>query len=355
MKFLRYSYKEKHIVPANEQKGVRTQSSDTHVYHCIPALCCRGAVDMVQAHTTKTLGIKGDASAFQVLVVILIALVTLFFLVYFTVFKVKGIAEYTDWKTSCTESVRAHTVAGLGDFSTRSQITCPVYELTVTSELGNEQGQEQAKEKIAKMMKDCWDIYGRGKYKLFDRETAYCSPCAVVSFDGKGKVEEFPRYLAETRVQGQKTSYADYLAGVEKSEFKNLINDPSVASKGGLSQELDAQKKYGIVFMYIRGNGPMKELADALKTKPPVVAGGLGAAGIGGTVAAVVFIAGTPVGWAVGIVSAAALVGGGIAYAIEYLQGQPDAWLAMISIVEWNENALTDMRCKEVPVGVSPP
>ena len=299
---------------------------------------------------------KGTAKPMYVIVIAIFALFTILFLVYFTFFKAKPALEYGEWKTACGESVKAHALFTFGDLAQQPGIKCSPLGVTIDTDLGSSRGQERAKRKIASVMKDCWDVYGRGRYKLFEKETVYCSPCAIIRFSDKDEgIGHFTEYLATTNVPGKKISYLDYFSGYETAQFRQLIDNPSIYNKEDvrLAQELDSDEVYAVVFTYVKGTREIEEWAQALDTKPAVISGGVGAlAGGAATTGLVIFFASNPVGWvSAGVIAAGALIGGGVYAFIEIFKDKPDAWLAKIHLVEWDQRALPDLKCKELPVG----
>ncbi len=303
---------------------------------------------------------KGQARMpMGMLVAGILGIAVLGLLFYITFFKVEPIAEHTEWKTTCQESVRNHALFKFGEFKSKPPIKCPILDVMISDELGNKEGQEKAKKRIAEVMKECWgDIYNNGKYELFEGEKIFCGACAIIKFDDENQhIGHFTEYLAETNVPGRQISYLDYFAGYETAQFREFVNDPKVYDKGArrLEEELDSNKEYGVVFVYARGEEKIAEFAQALGTQTVPFAFGLGVAE-GGVIATgvIILLGSNPVGWvSTGIIGTGALVVGFVRGAIEYFKEKPNIWLATINLVEWREGVLQDMKCEEGPIVIA--
>ncbi len=295
------------------------------------------------------------------LVVIIMGLIVLGLLAYFLAFRVAPETGAAEWTTSCASSVRAHALYGFSSVAQRPPISCPPLDVTITAKLTTERGQQEAKKRLADAMYDCWHtIYRDGTYDLFEGETVYCAPCAIVRFtDTHSYLRGFSTYLAETAAPGRGISYLDVFAGYEAPHFKELVNDPALYNKKDphLEKQIDSTDTYGVVFIYVKGQRTLEEWASALGTKPAVLQFTSGVIEGGALVTGVIlFLGSNPVGWlSLGAIATGSLIVGGARALVEVFREKPQAWLATINLVEWHEGALQELGCRDLPVQVAPP
>jgi len=131
-------------------------------------------------------------------------------------------AEYTSWKTQCIQSVKANAALEKTSSEFAASIICPPQDESIEEDLGSAKGQNTAKARITKFMKDCWEIYGQGKLKLYTDENTFCTACAIFDFKDKNK------------------------------EIDLLVRDFDYRSK------ISSNKEYGVIFIYAKGEDERK-------------------------------------------------------------------------------------------------
>lgn len=293
-------------------------------------------------------GKRGDEKPVGIILVMIFGILLLLFIIYLSVYKFTSATEEAAWKTSCAESVRAHALFGLREGITKKPaITCPIRDVTIDADLDSSRGQLQAKKEIAETMKDCWDVFGRGKYDLFTEEKVFCSVCSVIRFNEKDKeLSGLASFLLSENVPGQRVTYSDYLTNIETSQARRLIGSFSPEQhqqfEGG---RLSTSNDYGVIFVYAKGDDKISELGRHLTAQ--TTAGQVGAViSIGVGAGVLIFVSG-PVGWGLAAVGVAA------SEAITYFFSEDNRpeWMAMLLLREYTREALS--FCEGLPVLVT--
>lgn len=245
----------------------------------------------------------------------------------------------------CKQSVAAYaSLAELTKDEITVPITCPLREITVDS--SNAYDIQKA---VAEEMKTCWDMWGEGKYRLFEEEGIYCHICSIVDFKNEElSIVGFPQFLNNEPIPKSTQTYAQYIGGFSVGDVTDLLSDQDrVAMKQSLSQDVMAMdKEYAVVFIYARGDKFIADLLQGIRAET-AFAGGLVALGGATAVGVGIFYASNPVGWIAAGVTAVG-VGGYSAYAA--LFNKPDsAWMSMIVLRENTPEILSQLECTHLP------
>jgi hypothetical protein len=261
----------------------------------------------------------------------------------------EGINKDTE-KKLCSSSVYANHLMHVKGVSISSDdINCPTEYYTE-----NSKKPEEIKRNIAQKMVDCWDVYGKGEYKLFSEDQVYCSICTVIDFKHKdinvGNLEEF---MANAYPDKKKVTFMDYLLGYETLEAKKYINDKNIFDKtdSKLDNQINTNQKYSIVYVHAKGRTGFSELKDFFGgPKTSSVIFGIGAGGIGTgavTVLPIILFGSNPVGWVAG--ATIGLVVGGYVGFKTFFTGEDDHHLAFILLKEHSLTEFDDLKCHYYP------
>jgi len=222
---------------------------------------------------------------------------------------------------SCKTSVLANAALhqrGLELGNNMDSVICPTEEIVISKKAND----REIKQKIAKAMVTCWNNFGKGELNLFSKDNLYCSICATISFEDETReLSDFSDFLAKNGPDNSNLMYVDILTGSKKGNTVETLEN-HVNSKGLLDQNqvkkneiMSTNRDYAVIFMYAKG----KEYLDLLSTRALVDnpgtaihvigSGSTVVTGAAGVVVGVLFLTG-PVGWvAIGIGSAAIVVG----------------------------------------------
>ena len=224
-------------------------------------------------------------------------------------------------------------------------IYCPTKYYTVPKEFD-----EQIKYHMAEALKTCWGTWGQGKLRLFEDEGKFCHMCSVISFNEKGKkITGLNDYLITTPYEPKGTlTYMDYLAGYASEEA-----DPALIKEiqdKGFPDTIDTSKTYASMFVYVKGEGNIKEFLDNMDAL------GLGTTGGGITTGLVVGTVGTVIASAAGVAlsGGTAIVVVGIVTVIGGVIGYKTAddvdWISLTIFTEYNAETLKKIGCEISPV-----
>lgn len=248
-------------------------------------------------------------------------------------------------KQICTASVQTHAKLKLryADFS--GEIKCPTVKLKI-----EDKNEGSAKNKIADVMYDCWDQFGRGKLDLFSGDSVYCSICHRITFDKDVKINGFISYLAEHNAPGQKVSYTQFLT-TEMTQNSQFLNELKVQK---IPDSIDASKQneYAVIFTYIKG----KKYLDEYIEKTKHISGGLGTIAVGfGIVKAGAAIGITGIGAPVAVtvssfggfvMSVGALWG----FMGSYFAGVPFEHIQVVNLIPYDAENIKSLNCREIPI-----
>lgn len=253
-------------------------------------------------------------------------------------------------KNTCKSSVKAQDIATIKNLALGADIKCPLQRIEIT-----EKNPEKIKEEMARLYYNVCDEFGQGRLNLFgQRETIFCVIRDRISFRYKDiKIDDFAKYLAETKIPGKELTYSEFCSGFETERGKNIYQDI-------LHQfsdiPIDTNRDYAVIFVYAKGEEQLREFASlAFGTSPGhklqyigagiVVGGGLLVySGYGSIIGVPLVIAGK------------ALVGGGLAVGgigfIENYLTNPDLkkeWASFFLIRDFDENELKKLPCEYLP------
>ena len=172
--------------------------------------------------------------------------------------------------------------------------------------------QKDVQQVIANEMFDCWYKFGNGEVDFIRSkdvlEKRICYICSDIIFGENvikntkigSKINNFEKYLVETKVPGRDLSYYEYFGGnVEFTKMQDAVIN------------LDISKRQAVIYTVVAEN----VLVELLKS----ISAGIGTAGIIGGSAA--FIGATPPGWVISVPAVGVLlISGGGKLLIE---GQP--------------------------------
>jgi len=281
---------------------------------------------------------KKGISARILMVMILVLIVGVILIVFLQ--KWYETASYEAHKRQCQQSVMLHAASQkIGELS---EIKCPVWIETLSGD------DENIKRRIADLMTDAWDVFGKGKYELFAQETVYCSIYAVVDFKDKNKrIDGFVDYLTDTTIPFKNVKYIEYLSGRESDKAKSLIPDLEKIKQNAVDvNKIDTSKDYAIIFVYAKGNSFIKDIIERFGSiKASLGAGAL--AGTGGIIGAVFILGTNPFGWVTTIVGVTAFT----FTAIEtYFAEGETGWYSAVVFRPYVKEEIEKLGCKEFPV-----
>jgi len=276
--------------------------------------------------TNNNLGVSYIVPAVLTIVILLV----LSSLVYLIIVKSESLPEeYTCITTILTNTFVSKIASPLGS---NMEIKCPSRELELN---GND---DEMKKQLANEMSFCWKAFGRGKYELFQESKTYCHVCSYITADQTVKLEEFEKFLLETRMKRSKLTYADYLSGYDK---------PTTRTASGRNQIMETSRvdfitgEKELVFIYIKEQGLFEDMNSKFGTLENSIgfgiAGGTGMMLLGASL------------WPVTVTAGAIAAGTGI-YSI-FKEKEVD-WMASVLLVESNPSALEDLGCNYLPVNM---
>lgn len=283
---------------------------------------------------------KGFVQAdFVAIIIILVALVLLFFLLR----KIFVSADLTTEEMKCRESIGKYIVAKTltkGDFNT--QIECPTWFDTIT-----EKNEYTIKKEVAEKMRRCWSIWYEGKNELFKEDYLYCHPCYIIDFKEKDKkISGMNLFLAEETIPYSNLSYMDYLAGFSTPNIKSYYDENINQIEQDKAFVIDTNKQYAVFFVYAKGEDAIDNIKNKLGGDFPSAGIAAGIGGTGGFLFAVFVIGASATGpIAVILIGAGAIISGAIAY----FSGEPPQWMSLIALREYNVDKLKDIGCEVSP------
>lgn len=202
---------------------------------------------------------------------------------------------------------------------------------------------EEMKFQLAEEMRKCWDNFHQGKEPLFTDEGLFCHVCSIVDFkDKNGNLEDFPDYLAKTKMPLSQYTYTEFLTN-QQSKTGASINEE--LAKEIREASLDKQNDYAIVYVYARGENAMEKYQKYLNTD---AGNTVLVSGVIGTAAVIVML--TPVGWVgTGIAAGVAAISFTVSWVADYFVQQDVPYASFISLEEYNAENLNKV-CDIMPV-----
>lgn len=207
------------------------------------------------------------------------------------------------------------------------------------------------KEKIAKEMKRCWDIWQKGKPELFkEKEGTFCHVCSFITFKEKDKtIGGFTEYLATVNPPLETVSYADYFAGYSTPKSQEYLTEHPVTAETKTLDVLNTNNDYGVIFVYAKGSEALSRFytntLDKSRTGFFLAGAGTGVAG-----GFLLIAAASGVGLPVAVVGGAAIaVVGGVKLAYDSIFTTTKAeWASGVFIIEYNTTNLQDLECEYI-------
>ncbi|MBW2994745.1 hypothetical protein KY312_00185 [Candidatus Woesearchaeota archaeon] len=176
------------------------------------------------------------AMAMTTVVIIAIALVTLFIL-FFLISQQTRFAGQRVQDIQCKKSVRLSAESreawAAGDVDWADIINCPPHYLTLDTD------SKTFNKEFVQEIVNCWDKMGEGKLDLFAQEDAvFCVVCTVFEeFEGDKEISnsEITTYMKNTKMISKEITIWDYLVG--KSEDYKI-------------EKIDKSKSHAIVYVH---------------------------------------------------------------------------------------------------------
>ncbi len=251
-------------------------------------------------------------------------------------YTMSDVMRTTEQSTRCSGQIRAHTAAVqlTNDLKT-PKIVCPTERLSPSP--------REAKRTLAEAMVSCWDMWGRGRLRLFgEGEGAYCHVCSVTYLPEP--VREFPQYLNEERMRFLGPTYAEYLMGEKQGTYYE-----NELPKAGPS-ELPDDVPIGVFFYYAKGQTWTERALNGLIGNPTrnTVVGGV----VGGATA-IALVASVPVGGigaAVVLGTLGTVAGAGTGLLSGIFGREPLDTMAYVSLRPLTEEDIKLLGCTYAPV-----
>lgn len=290
---------------------------------------------------------KSEIDYFAGVIIMLIILAVFLSLMSYLRKGVEESREDIECRASAEANANLHFLAS--DFS--ANINCPAKEILMTENLNEQQGQDNAKRKLANSMHKCWKNFLEGRKQLFGEEKTYCAVCSIINFEQKDKaITGFSGFLSSEKVPGQKATYSQYLFS-QTPEAEKYVKE-NLAAKTS-ADSISTINEYSVVFVYAKGEENVKKAVNYLGGTAPVVAGTgiIGAVG-GGAIALYAAGAVASGGTLVLVTVVGGIVGGvlsgGSLY--DYLLEHPPLWMSTVLLTRYSSDELKNIGCEELPV-----
>jgi len=278
---------------------------------------------------------------------IIIFLLSIGIFVSFYYYNLAPAAEESTRDVACKISIEANARLHLSALDFSSAIRCPAEDITIASS-----DQRATKHMIAEQMVECWDLYDvvwRKQQQLFSGNGLFCAVCSRIDFkDTKNEVQQFSKYLGETKKPSSSKTYLEYLARYDTKDAVRVLGELKASTYNIEGEAFPTDRNYAVVFVHAKGIDAIEKLGKFLTAentggKIGMIAIGIGAAGVGLTVFGIVS---NPVGWAVGI------VGGLTATAAYFLEPEnaPESSSITVFTEFSEERGLQEIGCEFVPV-----
>lgn len=266
---------------------------------------------------------KGDMIPGKVKVIIL-SLIVCFILAIF----IANLSSFTNSYAEglqCYESVRAATTLRYKGVDLLKSVNCPTKEVLIA-----DKDPLIIKKKVADEMALCYNNFGNGAKDLFaNRDNRFCVICSRISFKEENvQVNDFVKYLSNTKVPRNEETYLEYLAPETNIEAKHAeINSQT-------QDYLSTKQDYGVVFIY-----------DKIAKMDSLTGAKIGA-GVGATLGASAFLLATGVvsGGIVPAIFIGAAVFGSVGASIT---GQTPEYAKML--VLWPYDQIDKLECTYLP------
>ncbi len=254
-------------------------------------------------------------------------------------------------KNTCKSSVKAQDMATIKNLALGTDIKCPLQRIEI-----KEKSPEKIKEQLAKIYYNVCDEFGQGQLNLFGkRETTFCVIRDRIIFKYKGiKIDDFPKYLAETKIPGKDLTYYQFCSGFKTERINRLYDNLKFDQIK--SMQIDTSKDQVVIFFYAKGEEEFRELASIAFGNSPSHIGqyiGVGVAIVGYGLTSTG--AGSVIGLPLVYLGNGMIVGGtlitGLSGISNYLTNKDlkMEWASFFLIREFDEQELKKLPCEYLP------
>ncbi|MDP3766224.1 MAG: hypothetical protein Q8R04_06960 [Nanoarchaeota archaeon] len=254
-------------------------------------------------------------------------------------------------KYTCKSSAKSMDIASIKNIALPSDIKCPLQRIEIDQK---EPG--KIKEELAKFYYDVCDEFGQGTFNLFGkREKTFCVVRDRISFKNKDiKINDFGKYLAETKIPGKKLAYSEFCSGFQTERAENIFGNMNLEQfKDPL---IDTNKEYAIIFVYAKGEEQIRELVKFLfGTSESHISMYIGTGLIVGGGILIYTVKGSIIGIPL-VISGKILAGGGLSLLgggaiLNYFTNQniKMEWASFFLIREFDEQELKKLPCEYLP------
>lgn len=281
--------------------------------------------------------------SFLVLMLLTLLIILIFFGKGFDVWKLGSGSQI------CRKSVEMHSAAHIKGIDVSEDIKCPP-----TYEKIDDADDKVIKQKIADLAAECFWKFGANELELFGgsvlTENRFCALCSHIQFKGSAKSSDVKgfrlyltkeyvpqKYLIGTRFAGSTVTYADYIIG-RPTDPKEI----DAIAKDSLVNELDTDKDYGVMFVYVKDSYVQKVWSSMLGGGTAMGATLLGGLLLIPDVTITKFMA-------LALISSGAGAGGA---ALGEAAGsdKPADWQSAVLIIPYDETSLKKLDCNQLPV-----
>ena len=254
-------------------------------------------------------------------------------------------------KNTCKSSIRTQDLLTVKNIALPADIKCPLQRIDI-----EEKDPDKIKQKFAKLYYDVCDEFGQGTLNLFGkRETTFCVVRDKITFKNKNiKVEDFAKYLAETKIPGKDLTYSEFCSGFETERIKQLYEN--LKFEQVKDTPIDTSKEYTIIFFYAKGEEQTRGFLSLVFGTSEYHVGqyvGVGVAivGYGLTATGEGSIIGLPLVYAGNTMFAGGAATAGLSAFLNYLTNKnlKMEWVSFFLIREFDEQELKKLPCKYLP------
>jgi len=250
----------------------------------------------------------------------------------------------------CKSSVITNSRLRVGIFSFAKEIKCKTQEWRL-----DEKNTDEAKAKIAYRLYKCADNFGNGKLNLFSESSGtFCAICDIIDVK-RETITGFDEYLNTHNPPGINVSYSQYLIGSETPNFNEVIRQKlaSLTPKFESNANIENNKKYAIIFVYVKGQDNVKKFVDTITGHTTAAKVGYGLGGATGfsvgiavisTVAAV-STGGISLGAAAIIMAVSTATGTAAGITAAYAITDMPEYMGFTYLTEYNDYNIRALQC----------
>jgi hypothetical protein len=206
-----------------------------------------------------------------------------------------------------------------------------------------------ASKELADMMVKCWELYGRGKSKLFQTEGLFCSECYVIDFKEKNnQIEGFGSYLATHKYHSFDFdgTYLEYLNNFVPDNKYSYEGNKQFSSLGDKDIKINPNKRYVILFVYGKEKTLSGKIIDSIGKKNFVMGAGF-VGGMGGT--AIAFASESGIIMSSNLIGGGASLGLGVGSYLAFFKNHEKSHIALVLIKEQTKKDFKDIGCTFFP------